>query len=162
MQTPVLAPVLPIKSQIARRSSADGYRACARSPIWKESVIEKWFSDNAQRVFRLPTFHGRPLVKIAMVSFLNPQPALSLGDGNWSSCPTPDPGLTQNKSRLGVEAVLKVITLTKSSNLIALRMEYSNSSLRRSTRCDSKLPNHWCRSSFHTASMVSGLSPNAA
>src|SRR5215470_16523490 len=65
-------------------------RACGRSPIWKESVLEKWFWENAQRVFRLPTFHGRPLVKIAMVSFLNPPPALSLGDGNWSSCPFAD------------------------------------------------------------------------
>jgi len=45
-----------------------------------------------------------------------------------------------------------VITLTKSSNPIALRIEYPNSLLRRSTRCDSKLPNHWWRSSFRTAS----------
>jgi hypothetical protein len=33
---------------------------------------------------------SRPLPRIpAIVSFLNPQRALSVGGGNWSSCPTP-------------------------------------------------------------------------
>jgi hypothetical protein len=35
---------------------------------------------------------SRPLRRIpAIVSFLNPQPALSLVGGNRSSCPIPDP-----------------------------------------------------------------------
>ena len=54
------------------------------------------------------------------------------------------------------EAVRKVITSTKASNPIALRMEYSNFSLPRSTHRDSKLRNHWWRFSFHTASTQSG------
>ena len=53
-------------------------------------MLQKWFSENAQRVFRLPTFHGRPLVKIAMVSFLSRKPALSLDARNRSSCPKAD------------------------------------------------------------------------
>ena len=50
-----------------------------------------------------------------------------------------------------------MITSTKASNPIPLRMEYSNFSLPRSTHRDSKLRNHWWRFSFHTASTHSGL-----
>src|SRR6516162_10600977 len=41
---------------------------------------------------RAGSFNGasRPLRSVpAIVSFLNPQPTLSLGGGNWSSCPIP-------------------------------------------------------------------------
>jgi hypothetical protein len=35
-----------------------------------------------------PIGASRPLRRVpAIVSFLNPQPTLSLGGGNWSSCP---------------------------------------------------------------------------
>ena len=68
-------------------------------------ITPKKCTDRKQRSppARAGSFNGasRPLWRIpAIVSFLNPKPALSLGRGNWSSCPIADARLATSECLL--------------------------------------------------------------
>jgi len=65
---------------------------------------------------------------------------------NWAS-----PG-RRRKRRLVGAAVWELLTLTRTSNSIALRAARPNSLYCRSPTSDKELPAHWWQSPFHTPS----------
>jgi len=67
-------------------SQSDGGLVASRPLPWLEARA-RLGCQTAGELGRMNTV-ARPLRRVpAIVSFLNPQPTLSLGRGNWSSCP---------------------------------------------------------------------------